>query len=87
MTLMTPEEEDQFRQAARRALTLSNDVALIGAGKENPPIPLFSVVAFAGQTGYLAIIVPEAWESEEHTECCHAILRQEGKALGGQQLD
>jgi hypothetical protein len=80
---MTAEEEGLFRQAAREALQQGVDVAMVGADD----LPLFSVVRFEGSNA-VAIVIPEHWHEELEAEAiCHAILRQESKALAGQSLD
>lgn len=83
---MTDVEEAAFRVAAREALTRSNEIVMVAA--VDPEIaPPFSLVSFDNSTT-VGIVIPEAWESEEGAEdWCQGILRQESKALAGQDLD
>ncbi len=83
---MTDREEAEFRVASREALARSNEIVMVAA--EDPErAPAFSLVTF-GNSMTIGIVIPEAWESEEGAEDrCQAILRQESKALAGQDLD
>ena len=83
---MTNDEEEAFRQTARRALQQSPNIVLVFT--ENPGEgEIFSLVAFPGRP-FVGILIPETWEHEAGIEDrCHAILRQESKALGGLALD
>lgn len=83
---MTEAEETAFRQAAREALSRTNEIVMVAA-VDPARAPAFTLVTFEHSTT-VGIIIPEAWEHEAGAEdWCQAILRQESKALGGQDLD
>lgn len=84
---MTEAEEALFRAAARKALGLSQDIVMVQNNGQQSEPPDFSVVTFENHP-FVAIVLPGSWTATEGIEDrCHAILRQESKALAGQALD
>lgn len=85
---MTPEEEDLFRGACRRALQKSDLVVMV-LGDPPGTLDPFALVDFrpAGKDA-MGIIIPAHWENQDGIqERCRAILRQESQALAGQALN